>query len=148
VAHDGGRALEGAPGISTGALGVFLLVSLLAVPSLLATSFDWRLWLGTFVTGLVGSWCTQTSWRLFTGRERQAGGLLSPFVLTLTGVGFPAGAIAWVVFEGVKVRGLITLIGCAFGCFNSAWSRYHRGLTRHPLGVAEFSLRPRGPGLT
>ena len=43
---------------------------------------------------LVLVWCTVTSWRLITGRPRKDGGLLSPRVIALAGIGITAKGMA------------------------------------------------------
>ena len=46
---------------------------------------------------LVSVWLVSIAWRLFTGRQRTEGGLLSPFVLRITAIGMMALSIRFTI---------------------------------------------------
>jgi hypothetical protein len=129
--QNGQRALELAVAVLTGLMGLFLLVmsvgGLLAL--LVSRPFDWKATLAALVGGAVGVWCAQTSWRLVTGRERQRGGLLSPFVLILVGTGCVAGSAA-IFISDARNLGWFRLLGVACVCFSLALYRVRHGRER------------------
>src|SRR6266545_3471241 len=79
---------------------------------------------GFLGAAVLGSWCMQTAWRLFTAREQRRGGLLSPAVLILVGFGFTAGALGLVARRGISgIAGGAVLGVDALACFAIARSR-------------------------
>ena len=70
----------------------------------------------------------QLAWRLFTGHQRKwGGGLLSPFVLTLTGLAFCAFAVSLIWQRGPSAAGgaAIALIP-ALAMFSMAATQWRR----------------------
>ena len=108
----------------------FLTTSLGAVAALLAgparDRSDWRIWAGAALGSVVGLWCAQIAWRLFTRHERRGGGLLSPLVLVVFGIGCLAASIAIFVYRDPRNLTWIRLLALAFACFGLARYRYHR----------------------
>jgi predicted permease len=90
---------------------------------------DWRLWAGTAVGLVVGGWCAQIAWRLFTRHERRGGGLLSPLVLALCGLGCLAGSIATIVYDSRNLA-WIRLLSLAVAFFGLARYRFSRERTQ------------------
>jgi len=87
--------------------------------------------LALVVTGLVAGSCFTTAWRLFTRREQRRGGLLSPAVLILFGVGCVVGAVAAIWYRGADGHYASTvLMSNAVGCFGLALSRMGRPTER------------------
>ena len=80
---------------------------------------------------LVGAWCAQTSWRLFTGRERRGGGLLSPLVLMLFAAGCVAASIAGGLYDVMNLA-WVRFMGAGLGCFSFALYRVQRRRGRAP----------------
>jgi len=71
---------------------------------------------------VAGVWCLQIAWRLFSGHERKwGGGLLSPFVLTLTAITFFGFAIYMLWDRGVgAVGGAVVFFTCGGAAFSTA----------------------------
>jgi hypothetical protein len=63
------------------------------------------------------AWCVQTSWRLFTGRPRKDGGLLSPGVIAVAGFGLAALGLygmtrnGWHGWRALPTAGLFVMSG-------------------------------------
>jgi hypothetical protein len=86
-------------------------------------------WVVLTIMAILGFWCAETSWRLITGRERHDGGLLSPFVLILFGLGCIAFSIGGYLTKGPTWFGWVRLMPLAFACFGLAAFRWqHRKL--------------------
>jgi len=108
----------------------FLTMSLAAVAGLVvgpnSDRSDWRLWAGAALGCVVGSWCAQTAWRLFTRHARRGGGLLSPLVVALCGLGCLAGSIAMVIYGDPQNLAWVRLLSLAVGFFGLARYRFSR----------------------
>jgi hypothetical protein len=111
--------------------GLLLVVSLAPALFVVASAYelllssDWRVRLmeafSLLVAAFIAWWCGATAWRLFTGRERRHGGLLSTPALVIgsvlclamafvgmTGAGFSFKAAPGAVwFGGLGVAGLL-----------------------------------------
>ena len=67
--------------------------------------------LGGLVALVVSVWCLRTSWRLISGRPRNDGGLLSPWLIAAAGVIFAAWGLLGVVAGGSINRLLHRRVG-------------------------------------
>jgi len=127
----GERAFEILVGVLVSVPAVFFLaMSLGLLVGLLSGSpsdrADWRMWAGVAVEMIVGWWCAQTAWRLFARRERPDGGLLSPLILVIFGIGCMAASIALAVRDP-KNLGWTKLVTVALASLGLASYRWHHG---------------------
>ena len=84
--------------------------------------------LGGLVALVVSVWCLRTSWRLISGRPRNDGGLLSPWLIAAAGVIFAAWGLLGVAELGrAGLAGAMWLGAASIGCFTVAWGRFRRG---------------------
>jgi hypothetical protein len=116
-------------------LGLVLAVACL-VPFGFAAAGLWKLiaggltWERLFVTvfgGLVFICFGPTSWRLMTGRPRSDGGLLSPAVIALAGIGIAAVGVFGVIAYGWPAfpRGAL-FVASGISTVMIAWDRIRR----------------------
>ena len=125
----GDRVLDTAAGAL---LGVAALVPLALVGGAVLKSVEGNVRflavLGGIVALVVSLWCVRTSWRLISGRPRNDGGLLSPWLIAAAGVIFTAWGMFGVAELGRAGLGGAMWMGAAsIGCFTVAWERFRRG---------------------
>ncbi len=85
--------------------------------------------LSVVVGGLVSLalfvWCLRTSWRLVSGRPRNDGGLLSPWLIAAAGVSFAAwGIFGFADLGRTGLGGAMWMGAASIGCFAVAWERF------------------------
>lgn len=97
---------------------------------LIDRTVDWPLWVilcAVVAAAMLARWCAVTAWRLVKHRERRDGGLLSPTVLTLVGIGFAAGAAIALFRLGSEGVPRATILGLnALSALSIAYSRLSR----------------------
>ena len=74
----------------------------------------WPLWINVCVVAiapLMATWCVVTAWRLLLHRVRPDGGLLSPAVLIIVGLGLGGGAAALAAWRGVQALSGASILG-------------------------------------
>ena len=80
-------------------------------------------------------WCVETAWRLCTRRERETGGLLSPFVLRLAGVVCVVLAVVMLIEFGLPGLGRAAqCVSAALGLLAFADERVRVRLRRYRNG--------------
>jgi hypothetical protein len=84
--------------------------------------------LGGLVALAVSVWCLRTSWRLISGRPRNDGGRLSPWLIAAAGVIFAAwGSFGVAELGRAGLSGAMWMGAASIGCFTVAWERFRRG---------------------
>jgi hypothetical protein len=80
-----------------------------------------------FAGAPVLAWCVHTSWRLLTGRPRKDGGLLSPAVILLAGIGLAAVGAYALTLDGWRALGRAALfVTSGASTVMLAWTRIRR----------------------
>ena len=104
-----------------------LVFTIAAASDFMVNGPDWFHSLG-IVAAPVFVWCAQTSWRLITGRPNKYGGLLSPGVIGVAGLGLALVGLIGLIRGGwtaLPRAWLLVLSGS--GTVRLAWNRVRRG---------------------